>query len=142
MFGAKKETKVTISAETSKYERAMRGVKRSTKSMTQSVERSWKSATAKITGYLAAIGLGYGVKELAGSFLDAANATEQFQIRLRALLGSTEEGNQLFQDMTEYASKVPFEFEEIMASATQLSGVMKGGVQEINQWIPMIGDGV
>lgn len=140
MFGLTRETKITISGETSKYERSLRNVKRSTKRMTQNVQRSWKSAAGKITGYLAVIGIGYGVKELAGSFLDAANTSEQFRVRLQALLGSTEEGARLFKDMTEYASKVPFEFEQIMSSATQLSGVMKGGVNEINTWMPLIGD--
>jgi len=87
-------------------------------------------------GALAGLGLGVVGK----SFLDAANTTEQLQVRLRALLGSVEEGNRMFDDMATFASKVPFSFDEIMQSATQLAGIMEGGVDEVNQWIPMIGD--
>lgn len=87
-------------------------------------------------GALAGLGLGLVSK----SFLDAASTTEQLRIRMEVLLGSVSEGNRLFDEMTKFASKVPFEFEEIMQSATQLSGVMKGGVDEITQWLPLIGD--
>jgi Tape measure protein len=89
-----------------------------------------------IAGGIAGIGGGL----LAKSFLDAARTTENYQVRLKVLLGSVEEGNRLFDDMAKYASKVPFELEEIMGGATQLAGILKGGVDEINQWIPLIGD--
>jgi hypothetical protein len=84
--------------------------------------------------------MGWGVKKIAGSFMEVAKTTEQYKTRLTVLLGSVEEGNKLFQVMADYAGKVPFEYEQIMASATQLSGVMRGGVAEIAQWMPMIGD--
>jgi len=89
-----------------------------------------------IAGGIAGIGGGL----LARSFLDAARTTENYQVRLRVLLGSVEEGNRLFDAMATYAGKVPFELEEIMGSATQLAGILKGGVDEINQWMPLIGD--
>jgi hypothetical protein len=84
--------------------------------------------------------MGWGVKKIAGSFMEAARTSEQYKTRLTVLLGSVEEGNKLFKEMADYAGKVPFEYEKIMASATQLSGVMRGGVAEISQWMPMIGD--
>lgn len=77
---------------------------------------------------------------LAKSFLNAARETENYQVRLKVLLGSQKEGNRLFKEMSEYASRVPFEYNEIMGAATQLSGIMKGGVDEITQWMPLIGD--
>lgn len=83
---------------------------------------------------------GYAIKKLGGAFLDAAKKTEQLQVRLQVLLGSVEEGNRLFEKMTKFASEVPFEFEQIMESATMLSGIMKGGVDEITEWMPLIGD--
>jgi len=82
----------------------------------------------------------YGMAKLASSFLEASKAAEGFQVRLTALLGGVREGNRLFSAMTEYATSVPFTYEEIMASATSLAGVMKGGVDEITKWMPMIGD--
>ena len=93
-----------------------------------------------IQGMLLAMAGGYGVKRLAGSFLEAARVTENYRVRLKILLGSVEEGNRLFREMSKYASQVPFRYEEIMASATALSGVMKGGVDEIKKWMPIIGD--
>lgn len=77
---------------------------------------------------------------MAKSFINAASESEQYQIRLSSLLRSQTEGNKLFQDMTKYASKVPFQYKDIMESATQLSGILKGGVKEIDQWMPLIGD--
>jgi len=83
---------------------------------------------------------GLGTTILAKSFIDVASTTESFRIRLNALLGSVEEGNRLFQEMTKFASQVPFEYKEIMESATALAGVMEGGVDEIVKWMPMIAD--
>ncbi len=82
----------------------------------------------------------YGVKAVSSSFLEAATTAEGFRTRLEVLLGSTEKGAELFDRMSTYAGKVPFEFEKVMQSATSLAGVMKGGVDEISQWMPMIGD--
>ncbi len=92
------------------------------------------------TGLIAAGLTGFGVAKLAGSFLDAAKQTENYKIRLQGLLGSQTEGNRLFKEMAEYAGRVPFEYEQIMASATQLAGILKGGVNEIKEWMPLIGD--
>jgi len=102
----------------------------------KNVSRSVFSLKGALIGLIGAAGLGAVSK----SFLDAAVVTEGFKTRLTVLLGSVEEGNQLFQDMSQYASEVPFEFEGIMQSATQLAGVLKGGVKEIGKWMPLIGD--
>jgi len=106
-------------------------------------EKKWKSLGSTIfslKGAFAAVLGGYGVKKIASSFLDAAKTSENFRVRLEVLLGSTEEGGRLFKEMGDYAGRVPFQFEKVMGAATQLSGVMKGGVDEITQWMPMIGD--
>lgn len=101
--------------------------------------RAFKGAGRQLVslkGLVAGVGLGL----LVGSFIEAASVSEQFNTRLTIMLGSVEEGNRLFADMKKFASEVPFEFQEIMESATQLSGVLKGGVAEINEWMPLIGD--
>ena len=93
-----------------------------------------------LKGLLAGVGAGVGAGVVAKSFFDAASTAEGLQTRLSVLLGSVEEGNRLFADMTKFAGQVPFQYEEIMQSATQLSGILKGGVDEINEWMPLIGD--
>ena len=99
------------------------------------------STVKKMAGAFAAIWAGNQLGRLAGSFIDTARETENYRIRLRALLGSVEEGNRMFDEMREYASRVPFTFQQIMGSATALSGVIKGGVDEIaTKWMPLIGD--
>ena len=83
---------------------------------------------------------GWGIKEISSSFIDAASEAEGFRVRLNTLLGSVSEGNRLFKEMSDFAARVPYEYREIMASATQLSGVLRGGVDEIKQWMPIISD--
>ena len=95
-----------------------------------------KSAVFGLKGLL----VGAGVGLLSRSFLDAAKTSEAYRIRLNVLLGDVKEGNRLFRDMSKYASGVSFSYEEIMGSATSLAGVMKGGVDEVNRWMPLIGD--
>lgn len=102
----------------------------------KSIGSSIFSLKGLIAGGLGALGLG----ALGKSFLDASRTTENFRIRLGVLLGSAKEGNRLFDEMAKYANTVTFEYEEIMASATQLAGILKGGVKEIKEWMPLIGD--
>ena len=83
---------------------------------------------------------GWGLKKLSSELIDAASTSEDYRLRLNALLGDVREGSKLFAEMTAYASKVPFQYREIMGAATALSGVMSGGVDEIKRWIPLIGD--
>lgn len=89
-----------------------------------------------LKGALAGLGVGATAKQ----FLDAASTAEQYRVRLNVLLGSVSEGNRLFAEMTKLASAVPFEYQEIMGAATSLSGVLKGGVDEIAEWMPLIAD--
>jgi len=42
--------------------------------------------------------------------------------------------------MTKYASTVPHTYESIMDAATRLSSVMKGGVDQVTEWMPLVGD--
>jgi hypothetical protein len=83
---------------------------------------------------------GAGIGLIAKSFLNAADTAEQYRTRLTVLLGSVKEGNRLFSEMSGFASEVSFEYQEIMGSATTLSGVMKGGVDEVKEWMPLIAD--
>jgi len=113
------------------------GLKSSVSMVETSLQKIQKHAT-NVTYAIAAIGAAGAV--LGKSFVKSASEAEQYKVRLNALLGSVVKGNQLFKDMADYAGKVPFKYREIMGAATQLSGVMQGGVDEINRWMPLIGD--
>lgn len=95
-----------------------------------------KTSVFSLRGAFAALGLGFVAK----SFIEAASTAEQYRVRLKVLMGDVKEANGLFKDMSEFASGVSFEYEQIMGSATALAGVMKGGREEIKQWMPMISD--
>jgi hypothetical protein len=86
------------------------------------------------------IGAGASAGIMAHSFLSAASMTEQYNARLKIMLGDQEKANQLFKDMADFAAKVPFEYREIMESATSLSGVLKGGGEEVGFWMQIIAD--
>ena len=123
------------------------GIEKKITDNNEAIEKDTKSATSKISGYWKAIGISaaagvavLAVKKLSASVLEAASVSEQYEIRLQHLLGSQAEGSRLFKEMAEFAGEVPFEYEKIMGAATQLSGVMKGGVDEVKQWMPLIGD--
>lgn len=118
---------------------AQRGIAGMAKRITKSLRSiPWKSIALGITAVIG--GATYAFSKLTKSIIKAGSTSEGFRTRLNALLGSTQEGSRLFKEMADYAGKVPFEFEQVMAGATQLAGVMKGGVDEIVQWMPMIGD--
>jgi len=81
-------------------------------------------------------GLGFAGKTL----IDVGAKTESLKLRMSSLLGSVAEGNRVFKDMSDFAGKVPFAYEDIMEASTQLSGVLKGGAAEIKATMPMIAD--
>lgn len=102
------------------------------------------SSAAALERTIVKLGAAYvswrAAKSVVASFIDAAKESEGYRIRLNALLGSAEKGQAVFAAMNQYAAQTPFEFQAIMGAATQLAGIMKGGVDQIKQWMPMIGD--
>lgn len=90
-------------------------------------------AAAIITAVAASI-------KLTSSMIEANSTAEGYQVRLNRLLGSVSEGNRLFKEAAKYASSVAFEYQEIMGAVTALSGVLRGGVDEITKYLPVIGD--
>jgi len=98
------------------------------------------SAVFSLRGLLAAGFAGIGVGMLAKEFIAAATEVEGYRVRLRILTGDLEKGNQLFKEAADYASKVSFEYREIMGSVTQLRAVVKGGNDEVIKWLKLTGD--
>ena len=84
--------------------------------------------------------LGWGLTEMAHSFIEAGKQTEIYTDRLEILLGSVAKGKELFKEMQKFALESPFEFKDVMESATTLSAVVKGGVGEVKEWMPLISD--
>ena len=128
---------VNIKAMTGDFQRNMDNATKGLSGFSKNVANtqiSLKKLTIAFTAFTAASGL------VARSFIKAASEAEGYQVRLKVLLGSQSEGNRMFQEMTKYASKVPFTYREVMGAATSLSGVMRGGVDEIKEWMPLIGD--
>jgi hypothetical protein len=123
---------VRLGLQNKQFVRGMRDSQRHIKTMGRSITTLKRIAVAGFAGW--------GINKIVQSFVDAAVESEGFRVRLNALLGSVEEGNKLFKDMADFAGQVPFEYKEIMASATQLAGVMRGGTEEIKQWMPIIAD--
>jgi len=130
-------TKAVAGAQ--RVNKALNSIKRSVNTMGQGAIRGFRALQGTLLNLKTAI-LGAGIGLMAKSFIDVASTTESYQLRLKALLGSQAKANKLFQDMTKFAGKVPFEYREIMGAATQLAGVMEGGVEEVNKWMPMIAD--
>ncbi|WP_167940545.1 hypothetical protein [Desulfobaculum xiamenense] len=116
---------------------------RKTETATESMQRSFERAEraiGQLRNAVTALVGAYGLQKVTTAFVDAAREAEGYRVRLNALLQSQAEGNRLFQEMAAFAAQVPFEYSAVMASATQLAGVLSGGVEEIKRWMPMIAD--
>jgi len=144
-----KEVKYTLTVDAKtgivnlgNFERHVGSVTKSLSHQSKAARETAASITSLVSGLklLGGAVAAYGLSNIATTFLDAARVTENYNVRLQVLLGSVEKGNQLFKEMEGYASRTPFEFEEVMGAATQLSGVMGGSVETIKQWMPLIGD--
>lgn len=137
------ELVAAIRADTSHLKRGLNDASNDIKNFSTKSSNSFKALESTIGSLkrqiLSLVGI-YGMQRLARSFVDAASTTEQFQIRLKFLLRSTEAANRTFKDMSEYAARVPHTYQSVLEAATRLSGVMKGGSEEINRWMPLIGD--
>jgi len=137
---ARNKMEILLSArdEATKKIRVLKGVMGSTAS---AIKKAWLPVTVAVLATVVAI------KKLTDAYINvnkalikASNISEQFEVRLTTLLGSVEEGNQVFKDMAQLAGEVPKTYEEIMASATDLSAVVRGGTEEIKKLMPIIVD--
>ncbi len=127
--------------QTQDWKRSVSGVRRDATSIKSGLRDLGKAgAQAAKDLRMVAIGLSAAVGLAAKSFIGAASEAENYRVRLEGLLGSTQEGSRMFREMADYAARVPFQYREVMAAATQLSGIMDGGVDQIKAWMPLIGD--
>ena len=139
-----------LKADTKNFDRNLNRSLKHTRDFSTKISRSFGVVKASIRGLsrplmslqgqLLAIVSVAGVGMLGKSFLNASRETENYRLRLNALLGSVVEGNRMFKAMSTFAGKVPFAYDKIMSAATQLSGIMRGGVTEVSKWMPLIAD--
>ena len=83
------------------------------------------------------IGLGGGL--VARNLIKTGNEIEGLQVRLKFLFGSLEEGNRAFQEMTKFASQVPFSLEEIQAGSGNLA-VVTENADELAKMLKITGN--
>lgn len=141
---AKNEMEIILTGRdqaTGQLKQNILGLEKTGQTTTQSLRKNWLAVTAAV------VAATYAVKKITEAYVNfnkeliKVNSTmEQYRVRMISLLGSTEEGTKVFEDMTDLASRVPKTFEEIMESATNLSAVVRGGSDEIKQLMPIIVD--
>lgn len=82
-----------------------------------------KTKTSILTLKNALIGIGAGA--ILKSFVDVGREIESLQVRFKFLFGSAEEGQIAFDNLSKFASKVPFSLENIAAASGNLGVVAK-----------------
>ena len=80
-----------------------------------------KSAVFNLQNAFIGLGTGLAVRSL----VNTGKQIEGLQVRLKFLFGSAQEGARAFDEMSKFASKVPFSLEEIQAGSGVLSVVSK-----------------
>ena len=80
-----------------------------------------KSAVFNLQNAFISLGAGLAVRSL----VNTGKQIEGLQVRLKFLFGSAQEGAKAFDEMSKFASKVPFSLEEIQSGSGVLSVVSK-----------------
>jgi len=98
-----------------------------------------KAITPLRTGIAALLGA-YGLTRVSKTFLQAAADAEKYRVIANTVTRSTEEGARAFSSMSKYAMQVPFQFEDIIKAGVRLLPILENGVDDMNKWLPVIGD--
>jgi methyl-accepting chemotaxis protein len=85
----------------------------------------------------ALIGLGVGLA--ARSIINVGKEVENLQVRFKFLFGSIEEGSLAFDNLSKFASQVPFSLEEITAASGNLAVVAKDA-NDLNRILEITGN--
>ena len=119
---------------TKQYLKFSQKIQNRTKTLVKNLKKYWIAYAAAIAVTVIAL------KRFTEVLVRTASTVEDLKVRLETLLGSVEEGGKVFEAMSRLASKVPKTYEEIMQSATDLAGVVRGGSAEIEKLMPIIVD--
>lgn len=96
---------------------------------------AFKATIASVGTALAAIGVGKLVK----SFVDVGSSVENLGLRFKFLFGSAEEGAKAFDNLTKFASQVPFSLQEIEKASGNLAVVAKDA-DDLNNLLKITGN--
>ncbi|MBD1224794.1 tape measure protein [Virgibacillus halodenitrificans] len=96
-----------------------------------------KKAMGVIAGIGAVAGAGLGAVAYAGVQMNST--LEQSEARWSTLLKSSEKAEKQMGWMMKYAKQTPFDYQAIDETATALMG-MGLGMEEVNKWLPALGD--
>lgn len=113
---------------------AVGGIAKAVKRTAAGLARMAKSIFS-LRGAIAALGVGFLIK----SFIDVSRETENLQVRLVALTGSTEDATKAFEIMQTFAGRVPFSFREIQQSGAILLTVTDD-VDDLSKVLEITGD--
>lgn len=131
----------SINLNTRGWDSPMKRVNRQLQLLHRNMRRtatSWNQMANQMIWNGGAVAAAVGVTT--NSFISAADTAEKLRLRLRGMLGSVKEGNKLFETQAKFAGTVPQTYREIMESATLLSGVLRGGREEVEKYMPLLAD--
>jgi len=83
--------------------------------------------------------IGLGVGTIVKSFVDVGKEVESLQIRFKFLFGSAQEGAKAFDNLSDFAGKVPFSLEEISRASGNLAVVAKDA-DDLNRVLGITGN--
>ncbi len=110
---------VEIGAKLDNFDRGMKSFQRSTKRM--------QSGLGGVAKRIVAIGLAYfgarGIFKMSKSFLEVAATVEQYNIRLKTLLGSQEAATEAMSEFQKIASTLPFTLDQVIESGIRLTTI-------------------
>ena len=92
------------------------------------VQRGMKSLTRSVFSLRSAI-VGLGVGLLIRNIINTGREIESLRLKFKFLFGSVEEGNRAFNELVNFAGKVPFSLEQIALASGNLAIVSKNATE-------------
>lgn len=99
------------------------------------LESGFGNLQGKILAVGAALGGAFGIRKI----LQVSSEVEQLGLRFQFLFGSVEEGNKAFDELLDYASRVPFTLEQIQQGAGNLA-VISDNAEELGRNLELVGN--
>ena len=107
------------------------------RSLGKTANQSMKLGSAlKIAG---AAFVGFGIAKFAKGVVDVGRNVEELGLRFKFLFGSAEEGARAFENLVEFAGKVPFTLEEIQKGSGILA-VISDGADDLATNLELVGN--
>ena len=83
--------------------------------------------------------VGLGVGAVVKSFIDVANEVQNLELRFKFLFGSAREGAKAFENLSDFAGRVPFSLEEI-SRASGVLGVVAKDAEDLTRVLDITGN--